>query len=339
MVTWLARMMWLPGFEDLLDSPLTRPPWSPESPQFDIWDGSVWNTFRDSEDLSINYTSKSGNLVFSLYLDWFNPYKSQQKTGTIGTIVLICLNLPLAKRYLEENIYLYGVMPGPNEPTLDQINHLLQPLVDELQMFWKGVWFDQTFREPRGRLIKAVIFPLIADLPALRKAAGFSGHSSRLLCSFFSIKKKNIDSLDPKEFIPRTHEDHLDRSCEWEQMKTHAERNHFVKKHGVCFSVLNRLPYWQPVEFCSIEIMHNLILGNLKDHATSYLSIATAGSILEKKIKKSKKWKITRQRMVFSLLESEYKNDSVTNSSSNPWDDESGPLSCLSSESDSGQAS
>ena len=60
--------------------------------------------------------------------------------------------------------------------------------------------------------------------------------------------------------------------------------------------------------------MHNLILGNLKDHATTYLSISTAGSILEKKLEKQKNWKITRKRMVFHLLEPEYENVSIADS-------------------------
>ena len=80
------------------------------------------------------------------------------------------------------------------------------------------------------------------------------------------------------------------------------------------FSILNCLEYWRPVDFCSIEIMHNLILGNLKDHATTYLSISTAGLILEKKLEKQKNWKIARKTMVFHLLEPEYENVSIADS-------------------------
>ncbi|KNE98710.1 hypothetical protein PSTG_08078 [Puccinia striiformis f. sp. tritici PST-78] len=44
--------------------------------------------------------------------------------------------LPGALPYKVENVYLFGIIPGPKELSLEQINHLLRPLVEELKMFW-----------------------------------------------------------------------------------------------------------------------------------------------------------------------------------------------------------
>ena len=165
---WLAQKLSLPGFEKLLDSSLKNKN-SLEGRMADVWDGSVWKSFIGPQNSNETFTSKSGHLVFSLYVDWFNPYgnKVGGKSLSLGAVALVCLNLPIDERYKIENIYLFGVIPGPKEPKLDQMNNILDPLISELMEFWKGVWFTKTSQFPEGRLIFAVIFPLIGDLPAI----------------------------------------------------------------------------------------------------------------------------------------------------------------------------
>ena len=48
------------------------------------------------------------------------------------------MNLPRAECFLQENIILVAIIPGPHEPSLT-INSYLRPLVDELQQLWLGV--------------------------------------------------------------------------------------------------------------------------------------------------------------------------------------------------------
>ncbi|KAF9440835.1 hypothetical protein P691DRAFT_639106, partial [Macrolepiota fuliginosa MF-IS2] len=75
-----------------------------------------------------------GRLVFSLNVDWFNPLGNIQngKHVSVGTIYMTCLNLPQGIWDKMENIFLVGIIPGPNEPSLTHINHLIEPLVDVL---------------------------------------------------------------------------------------------------------------------------------------------------------------------------------------------------------------
>ncbi|EJD32660.1 hypothetical protein AURDEDRAFT_45361, partial [Auricularia subglabra TFB-10046 SS5] len=61
-----------------------------------------------------------------------------------------CLNLPLHLRYREENLYLAGIVPGPNAPSLDQLNHLLVPLVDDFCTAWEGLMFKSTANHRGG---------------------------------------------------------------------------------------------------------------------------------------------------------------------------------------------
>ena len=42
-----------------------------------------------------------------------------------GIIAAACLNLPLEIRYKPENMYLAGVITGPKEPRLTELNHYM----------------------------------------------------------------------------------------------------------------------------------------------------------------------------------------------------------------------
>ena len=292
--SWLKNCLLNQRFETLLDSSLAAMNRTPNQAMEDVWHGSVWQEFPNNDQGEGIFTQTSGNLVFSLYLDWFNAGGTSNlgKKNSLGAITLVCLNLPPTHRYKLENIYLFGIIPGPKEPSLEQINHLLRPLVEELQIFWtSGCFFKTTAFHPNGRTIRAAIFPLIADLPALRKAAGFGGHQATLFCSFCLLDKNNIEEIDKSKFPPRTHTEHLAHASAWLKSQSLTDRNALVKEHGARWSVLNNLTYWRPVEYCSIELMHALVLGDLMDHSMRFFSMPTVGEELKKIKEKDEAWK------------------------------------------------
>ncbi|PLW34277.1 hypothetical protein PCANC_17677 [Puccinia coronata f. sp. avenae] len=60
----------------------------------DIWDLKMWKTLNTTDGQQ--FTRLPGNLVFSLNVNWFNPLsnKAAGKHKSLGTIALVCLNLP-----------------------------------------------------------------------------------------------------------------------------------------------------------------------------------------------------------------------------------------------------
>ncbi|MBW0502105.1 hypothetical protein O181_041820 [Austropuccinia psidii MF-1] len=131
---WLASHMWIPGFEKLLNSQNTHNSQTDPKVISDIWHSKIWHTFKSSPRSKQAFTNRTGNLIFSLYVDWFNPFsnKGAAKSISIGSILLTCLNLPPSERHKEENMFLYAIIPGPKEPSLDQMNSILVPLVIEV---------------------------------------------------------------------------------------------------------------------------------------------------------------------------------------------------------------
>ena len=90
------------------------------------------------------------------------------------------MNLPRKERFLQENVILVGVIPGPSEPSL-HINTFLTPLVTELKQLWKGVPLKNSFGHPV--LTRAALLCCSCDIPAARKVCGFRGHRAKKGCS------------------------------------------------------------------------------------------------------------------------------------------------------------
>ncbi|EIW59184.1 uncharacterized protein TRAVEDRAFT_100835, partial [Trametes versicolor FP-101664 SS1] len=153
------------------------------------------------------------------------------------------------------------------KPSLDQINHFLKPLVDELLVLWEtGVFFSRTANYPSGRLVRCALIPLVCDLPAARQTAGFGAHNAKFFCSMCHQKRSDIDDLDISSWIPRSCEEHREAAQAWKDKATPAQREAAFKDNSTRWSELLNLPYWDPISYTVIDSMHNHYLGLLKHH-------------------------------------------------------------------------
>jgi hypothetical protein len=284
--SWLGKMLKFSHFETALDASLNRH--SPPMHQMDdIWDGKLWKTFTKSGHV---FTGTSGKLVFGLWCDWFNPLgKNAGKTTSVGVMLLTCFNLPPTMRYKKENICLYGIMPGPAEPSTTEMNHFLRPLVDEMKDFWNGITFESTSKFPQGRKIQAALWPIHGDVPAMKKVAGFTSHSSTNFCSLCHITRDEYHSEFPApKCTCRTSVEVKVQALEWQQATTAKEQSDLADSNGVRYTVLHKLPYWESVTFFTVDIMHNIFLGIFKDFSTKYLRVPAAGKSLAAQKEKMK---------------------------------------------------
>ncbi|KIJ10022.1 hypothetical protein PAXINDRAFT_62716, partial [Paxillus involutus ATCC 200175] len=95
-----------------------------------IWDREALRSFKGPDGrpfLDVPFKTSELHLIFSLFINWFNPYGNKQagKRASVGVIYMVCHNLLIHLRYSLENVYLIGIIPGLNEPSLHHINHLL----------------------------------------------------------------------------------------------------------------------------------------------------------------------------------------------------------------------
>ncbi len=268
---WMARLLCRPGMEEHLDRDVFQNEAAPGEKR-DIWDGLILPNFKfkDGERFVSKQPAGEARYVFGLNMDGFNPFGNKQagSKGSCGAMYMVCLNLPPHLRYRVENIFLVGVIPGPHHPSLVQINHLLRPLVDDLLRFWDpGVYYSRTCRYTSGRLVRCALVPVICDLPAARQLMAFASHSSNHFCCYCGLEKSDLDNLDISTWPPgiKTREEYIALAEQWRDASL-AQRVKLFEKHGVRYSELLRLPYWDPVKFVVIDSMHALLLTNIKHH-------------------------------------------------------------------------
>ena len=112
------------------DQLLTGPTKSSDGVMCDTVDGEFFKTFQDSNGNW--YFQDPRNLGGILNIDWFKPFKNVKHST--GVIYIALLNFPREIRFKWENVLLVGIIPGPNEPSLN-VNTFLKPLVDEMLTF------------------------------------------------------------------------------------------------------------------------------------------------------------------------------------------------------------
>jgi Transposase family tnp2 len=191
---FVAGLLSRPGMEDVIDRAWGRVGRrTGDEEMLDIWDGSGVPELQGADGKPFSDgPADEARLVWSLSVDWFNPYQNKQsgKKASTGSMVMACLNLPPSLRYKPENLYMVGIIPGPKEPQTDEVNNFLRPLVDDLLPSWKeGIWYTKTYRYPLGRRARSALFPLVCDMLGARKVAGGVAPRATQLDPFYSHQK------------------------------------------------------------------------------------------------------------------------------------------------------
>ena len=273
---FVARLTARPSFEDLMDAP--RSVTQEDEQMRDIFDGQFLQHFKGPDGLAFRSDIQAGRYCFSLCVDFFNPFTNKQagKKVSVGIISVVCISLLASLQYKPENMFLAGVVPGPNEPPLTAINHYLTPLIDEFSVFWDpGVKFSQTFNYPEGRLILCALVLVICDLLGAQKTAGFAACSHEYFCSIcLCVRSRHgYKNTDYHNWTRRTNTGCREAANRyWNASSPDAQLEEF-NKTGIRWSELLRLPYFDIARCVVVDSMHNLFLGLIKEHFMGILGI------------------------------------------------------------------
>ena len=273
---WVGRLLSRRGIEDHLDAPPHNTPHDDDAPIHDIWLSKVFQALRDSAGRPfLPPPPGEGRLVFSLSVDGFNPYfnKAAGVVETTTGIWLVVLNLPPHLRHLPENVCFLGAIPG--KPSMEQINHYLKLVVDDLLEFWiPGVFFSRTYKYRAGRTFHGMLVPFVADMLAARQVVGQPiSTTSHHFCTSCDLDYDDIDVLDPAEWLAKN-ADHMRWFASlWKEAPNEQQQSDIFEATGIRWSALLDLPYWDPVRYTVIDSMHALDLGLLERHCRKFFKL------------------------------------------------------------------
>ena len=268
LVSSLQTLVLRPGFIELCES--TRGLIDPCGFS-SVYDGHIWKDFQSVHGCS--FLSSSNNYGLLLNIDWFQPF--EHTTYSVGVIFLVMLNLPRSIRFKRENVILYGLIPGPSEPSLT-VNSYLSCLVSDLLSLWDGVLLGIPGSTTKVKF-RCALLGVSCDLPAGRKTCGFLSHSANLGCSkcyhnFFTSNGTDYGgNFDRNLWRDRTNTQHRSDVTEILKCTTKTARLSAEKKFGCRYSVLLDLPYFDPVRMLLVDPMHNLFMGTAKHVAFDVL--------------------------------------------------------------------
>lgn len=238
-----------------------------------------------SETLFID-RGDEGRYAFAMNVDFFatEGMRTRGPHTSCGIISLACLNLPVDIRYKPENMYLAGVIPGPSEPSKTELNHYIRPLVDDMSTSWtRGIRYTRTSNFPDGKLTRSAIVVAVCDLPAACKVSQLLASTSHHFCSCCECHDKaEINRTDYQNWKPRCPQALRSEAESWRDASTSSVRNQIEKEHGVRWSELWRLPYWEPTRMLVTEVMHAIYERAARGWLVDILHLTSEGVAIPK---------------------------------------------------------
>jgi hypothetical protein len=272
-----AGLLSRPGMEAILERGTL---FNDTDDMWDVKDGTVIKDLLgpDGKPFWDGLKRSELRLLWNLSIDWFNPRgnRAAGKVTSTGSIAMACLNLPPSLRYKPENLFLVGVIPGPREPSVEEVEHFIAPLVEMLDRSWRhGTKFERTESSKHGRTERSMLAVIVTDMVAARKITGCASHSSKdFFCSHCSLGKCDINNLDRRTWPTRTREVLKKAAEEWRDATTASERKRLFKKNGIRWSPFWNLEYYEPTKMVVTDPMHNLFLGLVQFHIREVLGIS-----------------------------------------------------------------
>ncbi|EAU86909.2 hypothetical protein CC1G_10800 [Coprinopsis cinerea okayama7 len=282
----IRRMMCRPGFASMLRDSRDTPTNANDDPNFlmrDMHDGSIWHDLKtqihretgnlgsvrdvpgEGEAGPRRLTEHRFGLHMSVNIDWFGCFVN--RPHSTGPVYIAFADLPREERFRQLNVICIAITPGPKEPTTEQLNNVMEPVVrDALSLksgVKMGVYNDDT-RAIDEHEVYADFTCDNCDTPGARKFAGFSSHSADMHpCPWCNCT--SLDINDPKGYNTDTFE--LKDDFELLKHKFHsrdavpARQATINENHGVRWAAFDWIPGWKPAKQTALDFMHCVFLG------------------------------------------------------------------------------
>ena len=104
-------------------------------------------------------------------------------------------------------------------------------------------------------LVRAALLCVTCDIHAARKVCGFVGHRANKACTkclkeFATTSfgdQPNYSSFERDKWTKHTNSNHRHHAMQYQKCATRSAQTEIEREHGCRYSVLLRLPYFDPV--------------------------------------------------------------------------------------------
>lgn len=128
-----------------------------------------------------------------------------------------------------------GLIPPPCAPNMITICHLMEPVIKAVAEFGMAPGIQiETFQYPFGVLTQVRVAPLIADLEATCKVAGFLNHSANVFCSFCHCTiGKHLEDLNHAVWNKQNGVTVCSKALQWKNLITKKAHKELETTTGV----------------------------------------------------------------------------------------------------------
>jgi Transposase family tnp2 len=154
--------------------------------QDDPWDGirDYWDGILHQEHKARGFFADERDIALGLSTDGLQLFKVGKYS--VWPLLLVNFNLKPDQRVKKHNIFLCGIIPGPNNPK--DIHSFLRVMVDELKELAIGIEDVYDAFTKTQFTLRAHLVLVSGDLPAIAKVMGISGHNSYHYCRFCTLQ-------------------------------------------------------------------------------------------------------------------------------------------------------
>ena len=145
-------------------------------------------------------------------------------------------------------------------------------------------------------LVRAALLCVTCDIPAATKVCGFVGHRANKACTkclkeFATTSfgdQPNYSGFERDIWTNRTNSNHRHHAMQHQKYITRSAQTEIEREHGCRYSVLLRLPYFDPVRICVIDPMHYLLLSTARHVISIWRNLKIIGdkdlSVIQQKV-------------------------------------------------------
>ena len=237
----------------------------------DVWQAEFLRTFKGPIPgaLFINRHDEGHyGLTFNVNFFVIEGMWIQGARTSCGLISMACLNLLYEIYYQSENMYMAGIIPSPKEPSLMELNYYLKPVIDDLATLWKtGFHYSKTALYSSSHTVHCTIIAAVIDLLAACKTSQLAPVTSYFYCSICQCH--HLDTLGRTDYEKwelhdsKELQQHVEK---WKNPSTLKDQEDIFKSHGIHWSEMWHLPYWDPTHQLVVNTMHCILEGIAQHH-------------------------------------------------------------------------